>query len=262
MPIASIRAWTVGALRTATRHVRLGRPLPILTGLLRGARWIPDASVRSCWLGTFEAEEQAEFGRVVRTGMRVYDLGANVGYYTLLASRLVGPRGRVIAVEPLPRNLAYLHRHVALNRLANVDIVEAAVADRPGVGRFTETASASENRLGAEGTLKVPITTLTALAERFGPPDVIKIDVEGAEHLVLGGAKELLRGARPTILLSLHNDTARAVCAQIAGELGYAVAPLVGTLPVEANSEWLLTPPAPRKGVAPLPGRGAVPITS
>lgn len=233
-------------LRAAARRVPLDRPLPVLSGPLRGARWIPDATVRSCWLGTFEAEEQERFRRLVRPGMRVYDLGANVGFYTLLASRLVGPTGHVVAVEPLPRNLQFLRRHVALNRAANVDVVAAAVADRPGTGHFTQSAGASENRLGADGTLAVEMTTLPALAERFGPPDVIKMDVEGAEALVLRGSMEFLARTRPTILLSLHDGTGREASNAVVRELGYDASVLVGSLPVDITSELLLTPPPPR----------------
>jgi FkbM family methyltransferase len=67
--------------------------------------------------------------------MTVFDMGANVGCYTILASRLVGATGRVAAFEPLVRNLSYLHRHKELNRAENVQIVPFAVSNRSGVAK-------------------------------------------------------------------------------------------------------------------------------
>ena len=214
----------------------------MISGPLRGARWIPDSTVRKCWLGSFEPEEQRRFVAFVRPGMTVYDLGANVGFYTLLASRLVGPRGRVVAVEPLPRNVRYLERHVVANGAANVTVVNAAVSDVPGLGRFTDDASASENHLDDRGSIPVEMVTLEEIAKRHGPPDLIKMDVEGAEHLVITGGKSLLRRQRPTIFLSLHTETARLACAELCLELGYAIAPLVSDEALQLNPEWLLTP--------------------
>ncbi len=130
--------WLGRAARSTARRIPLDKPLPVMSGPLRGARWIPDSTVRKCWLGTFEPVEQRRFVDFVRPGMTVYDLGANVGFYSLLASRLVGPTGRVIAVEPLPRNIAYLQRHVVANAATNVTIVQGAVSDAPGIGHFTD----------------------------------------------------------------------------------------------------------------------------
>ncbi|HWZ58637.1 MAG TPA: FkbM family methyltransferase, partial [Gemmatimonadaceae bacterium] len=120
------------------RVVPRERPVPILGGPLRGWRWIPAAASHGCWLGTFERAEQDVFARTVRPGDVVYDLGANVGFYTLLAARLAGPTGRVVAFEPVPRNLGYLRRHIALNQCENVTVVAAAVSDRSGTARFRD----------------------------------------------------------------------------------------------------------------------------
>ena len=68
--------------------------------------------------------------------MTVFDIGAHAGYYTLIASKLVGGSGHVVAFEPAPRNLRYLRRHLSLNHVSNVTVLEVAVSDRAGVGRF------------------------------------------------------------------------------------------------------------------------------
>ena len=77
--------------------------VPILTGRLRGRKWIVGSGVHSCWIGSYELEKQLAFARVTPFGGTVLDLGANVGFYTVLAAELVGPSGRVHAFEPVPR---------------------------------------------------------------------------------------------------------------------------------------------------------------
>src|SRR5574341_673203 len=117
------------ALRYPLRWIPHERVVPVLQGRLRGKRWIVGASVHGCWLGSYEYDKQKRFVREIKKGDVVYDIGAHVGFYTLLASELVGPSGQVIAFEPLPRNLGYLHRHLALNSCKNVTVIEAAVGN-------------------------------------------------------------------------------------------------------------------------------------
>lgn len=103
-------------LRAPLRLIPPGTVLPVLQGRLRGARWIVGAGTHGCWLGSYEYGKRRLFERLVRPGQVVWDVGANAGFYTLLASRLVGSTGSVVAIEPLPRNLSYLRRHLELNR--------------------------------------------------------------------------------------------------------------------------------------------------
>src|ERR671919_200683 len=77
--------------------------VPILQGALRGKKWVVGSSTHGCWLGSYEYAMRHLFERTVERGDIVYDVGAHVGFYTLLASVLVGPTGRVLAFEPLPR---------------------------------------------------------------------------------------------------------------------------------------------------------------
>src|SRR3984957_348930 len=90
---------TVGRLlRLPLRVVPRERPVRILGGPLRGWRWVPAAASHGCWLGTFERAEQDVFARTIRPGDVVYDLGANVGFYPLLAEKLPGPRGALVGL--------------------------------------------------------------------------------------------------------------------------------------------------------------------
>ncbi|HEV8435127.1 MAG TPA: FkbM family methyltransferase, partial [Thermoanaerobaculia bacterium] len=109
-------------LRLPLRLVPNGRVVRIKSGPLRGWRWITGSAPHGCWLGTYERDSQRAFMDNVHEGDVVYDIGANAGFFTLLASTLAGPRGLVFAFEPLPRNVALLERHVSLNGCENVRI--------------------------------------------------------------------------------------------------------------------------------------------
>lgn len=166
----------------------------VLTGPLRGAQWIVGAGDHSHWLGTYERGVQDLFCRLLRPGWVFYDVGAHAGYHALLASRLVGPSGRVIAFEPHPLNVARLRRHVALNRTSNLQVFAAAVAARSGSGRLMEGGNSYASRLDPDGPIPVPLTSLDEYAEQSGVvPDAVKIDVEGSESDVIEGAAGILR---------------------------------------------------------------------
>lgn len=223
---------TVGKLlRLPLRAVPRERAVPILGGPLRGWHWIPAAASHGCWLGTFERPEQEAFARTVRPGDVVFDLGANAGFYTLLSAKLAGPTGRVVAFEPVPRNLGYLRRHLAINGCENVTVVAAAVADRLGRARFhdgpahTVGALADEGE-AIEGEYEVDVTTIDDVAGVV--PKVIKIDVEGAEAAVLRGARRVLREVRPILLLSTHSTALREECTALLREARYAIQPMGG----------------------------------
>ena len=138
MNLSAIRRDTlVGRLlRAGLGVLPPGLQVPILQGRLRGKRWIIGASVHGCWLGSYEWEKRRAFERTVRPGAVVFDVGANVGFYTLLASELAGVRGQVVAIELLPRNVSYLRAHLRMNGVTNVTVLEAAVSDQLGTARF------------------------------------------------------------------------------------------------------------------------------
>ncbi len=203
-----------------------GATVAVLQGPLRGARWTIGALNHGCWLGSFEIARQRAFVRLARAGDCVYDIGANVGFYSLLAARLVGPTGRVIAIEPLPRNLEDLRRHLVLNHVSNVTVVAAAVMDRDGTVRM-HVPSPSEAYVDAAGSGDVRAVRLDDLVYRDGypSPNLLKIDVEGAELPVLLGARRVLLEARPTILLSTHSEALRRSCQALLTASGYRLQP-------------------------------------
>lgn len=196
----------------------------ILQGRLRGMRWIAGASTHGCWLGSYELSKQNLITQSVTEGSVFFDIGANVGFYTLLASSSVGPSGTVIAFEPLPSNIKYLERHIELNALENVRLIKAAVSDSSGEGRFAEGPDNCMGKLSDDGTFVVEMVTLDQLITegKVPKPDFLKIDVEGAEFGVLQGATELLLESHPTVFLATHGSRVHRQCIELLESLGYS----------------------------------------
>jgi FkbM family methyltransferase len=146
-----------------------------------------------------EQYETKLFKKLVTKGMTVIDVGANIGYYTLLSARLVGNNGKVYAFEPEPQNYALLVRNIELNDYKNVIPVNQAVSNKMG-----KAALFLNREAGAHGMLPdreniIGVTTVETvnLDEYFKgreyPLDIIKIDVEGAELAVLKGMPNIIR---------------------------------------------------------------------
>ncbi|MGB7539389.1 MAG: FkbM family methyltransferase [Anaerolineales bacterium] len=215
-------------MRLPLRWIPKRAVLPILQGPLRGKKWIAGSGNHGYWLGSYEMEKCTRFAVAVPAGGVVFDLGGNVGYYTLISAVRAGPRGRVFVFEPLPRNLDFLRRHLALNRIGNVTVIDAAVADRSGTVRFAEDASTSKGRIGESGTLEVRSIALDDWIEEglLPAPDLIKIDIEGAELLALRGARRMLAASHPPIFLSTHSGTVHKACLAFLESLAYRAIPL------------------------------------
>ena len=151
--------------------------------------------------GHRRAAEPRETARILRPGDRVLDIGAHHGFEAMLFSKLVGPQGFVLAVEPSPFNAMLAWTQVGLNRADNCEILQAAVGARSGELCISQETNARVSYSG----LTVPAFTADELSSKYGPFTAMKIDVEGFEHEVLKGATELL-ASRPKILLELHAE--------------------------------------------------------
>jgi FkbM family methyltransferase len=197
--------------------------VPIVQGRLRGLRWVVGAGNHGCWLGSYEVAMQRRFASEVVAGQVVYDVGANVGFYSLLAARCVGATGRVFAFEPLPENLEYLKRHVTLNALDQIAIEPVAVCEVTTTLQFTRGNNSCTGRLDTVGDLKVKALALDDFVfdEGHPPPDLVKIDVEGAEVRVLQGARRLLEGRRPLLFLATHGAARYQECCTLLRDAGY-----------------------------------------
>ena len=162
----------------------------------------------------WNAEEYAAMKARVRPGATVLDVGANVGAYTLLFATWAGPEGRVFAFEPAEASRAGLQRHLALNDLsARVTVRPEAVSDTDGVVTFLDAGTSGDNRIvsaRADGARHVPSTTIDTFCSQMRiAPDLIKIDIEGAELAALRGARRTIaaRGEALALFVELHPGT-------------------------------------------------------
>ena len=198
---------------------------PVLFGPLRGMRWMAHSAGMGCMAGIYEKKPRHIFKNLIKKGDIVFDIGAHVGFYTLLASKHVGNKGRVFSFEPLPRNISFLKRHVALNNLKNVEIMETALSDKEGKFFFDTSIDSFQGRISAKGDIKVNSTTLDRLVNNGNilPPDLLKIDVEGEEYNLLQGGEKILVKYKPKIILSIHSHELRDKCLFFLKELGYGI---------------------------------------
>lgn len=197
-----------------------GWPLVTEVGGMR-LRLTPRGAIAEqlCREGTFEAQEVALILSLLKPGCTFFDVGANVGLFTLAAARRF-PDARIFAFEPCAATLEILERNLALNGASQVTAVHAALMDRAGTAELQINASGKDglNTLGKSthpacrvvSQEKVPAVTLDDFleAKRLTGVDVMKIDVEGAELLVLQGGQSLLRGPHaPVILYEGYSQT-------------------------------------------------------
>lgn len=172
-------------------------------------------SFRDLQADAYERETSRIFVRIVESGKNVIDLGANIGYYTLLASKLVGAKGQVFAFEPLPSNLDYLRKNIELNNCSNVVIVPAAAGNFTGDGSFQLYADPTlghllRNNHPKENVMHVPTVRLDDFLARQGWPriDIIKADLEGGEVDALSGMTETCdRNPDVKLLLEYNSKT-------------------------------------------------------
>ena len=221
--------------------------LRVLQGPLRGRRWIVGSATHGSWLGTYEREKQRRFARAISAGGVVFDLGANVGLYTMIAAIGAGETGRVFAFEPLPRNVAFLRMHLRLNGIGNVEVVEAAVSDVAGTIAFDERGGPALGGISPGGTLRVATVTLDDLVATAAvpPPDVLKIDIEGGELHALRGAHKVLEEARPVVFLATHGSRLHVECHAFLESRGYVVETLAPMDSVQGGE--LLARPGPAR---------------
>jgi FkbM family methyltransferase len=207
-----------------SRGVVLRRRLPVDLG--GTALFVsPDASLRF-WRRSLEAVDPGLLAlcrELVTTGRSVWDVGANVGVFAFGAAHLTGPSGAVLAVEPDPGLAALLRRSAASAAGGSaVKVVNAAICDRPGTaelviarrGRATNHLAGvpgSSQTGGRRGSVRIAATTLDALLADHRAPDLVKIDVEGAEHLCLAAAARVLREVRPLLLCEVSAQNHAAV---------------------------------------------------
>jgi FkbM family methyltransferase len=192
-------------------------------------------------LGTSEPEVQDAVRGLVKPRDVVYDIGANVGFYTVLTGRLVGPAGAVYAFEPLADTAKAARRNADLNGFTHVTVLTNAVGRRAGRVKLALREESTWAKLADESTtgptVDAEMVAIDDLVEAgtIRPATFVKIDVEGAELEVIEGMRRTIAAHRPVILCEMHGKNA-AFQALMDG-LGYDVRALEGELPL-AQASW------------------------
>lgn len=183
--------------------------------------------------GAGEPEVQEALREHLRPGMIFYDIGANIGLFSLLAARLVGKEGRVVAFEADPEIAARLREHVARNVFGRITVEEKAMWSEPRTVFFarTDPATSPDRGLGhvvsarGAGTIQVNAESLDEYTRTQPAPDFLKCDVEGAEIDVFRGAQLLLKEKRPGIICEMHSEENHRVLLEEFAKLGYSCKP-------------------------------------
>lgn len=207
--------------------------------------------------GRYEVAVQRATARVTGRGSVVFDIGANIGFHTLVAAALVGPNGRVYALEPEPACAAIIAANCRANGLAQVEVLNVAAWSEAGQTHLIVPASSGAEHAILADVAGVPreiygdagaTTELVSVddlvaREAVPAPSVVKMDVQGAEVEVLKGMSTTLDEARPTLICELH-DTHDAVADELSSH-GYAMRHLDGrALQSGERPGWILAEPA------------------
>lgn len=225
-------------------------PVEVASGGLAGTRLVLDLqSEKDLWLGTYEMNLQAAVAELVRPGMVVYDVGANIGYISALLAKTVGQSGRVFAFEPFPENLERLRMNLEASGLADrVVVVWKAVVDHAGDVSFLVGASGATGKVAgsagrqarpSQAEIRVPAISLDEFVYQDGQPapDVIKMDIEGGEVLAIPGMRRMLAEHHPVILLEVHGaESAQAAWTGLTAA-GYQLSRMATGFPVIPSLE-------------------------
>ena len=207
-------------LRKALSPLVAGVPVRIRSGPNAGVRWSLAAAGRHR-SGAFEAARVETILSLIRPGDCVWDIGAHHGYVSRAVSRAVGPQGHVYALEPSRYNFALLRRHAAWNAPGNLTPMNVGVAAAPGRVEFGGAGSSQTFRIGG-GTERVELTSLEVMTGALRAPDVVKLDVEGAEGETLrAGARHLPPSA--ALIVSIHSLQDYGATVQALGAVGFAL---------------------------------------
>lgn len=209
----------MGFLGTLQRRVFGSTASTIRTGPAAGLRFDPGPSNPAYATGDNELPVQQLLQQRLRPGAVLFDIGANVGFLSVVGARLVGSAGLVYAFEPVPANAALVRRNATINHLDQIQVIEIAVGDRSGTAKLVLAEYSGGAALAgvdpppdAAGEIEVEVATVDQLVERgYRPPSFVKIDVEGAELLVLKGMEQVCTRNRPDILYELDGPTEEAL---------------------------------------------------
>jgi FkbM family methyltransferase len=208
--------------RHATKWLLSPLMLKIRSGPLEGRKWKASSGIRFI-KGTYEPKNVQAIQNTVQEDDIAYDVGAHVGYFSVLMGDIVGSGGKVIAFEPRGLNLGYLQRHISVNNCDNIKIVSKALGDHSGHAKLETRTGSGTGYVSDTGDEDIEITSIDELVESgaLPPPTFLKIDVEGGEMAVLRGAQKVIESQRPRMILATHGDAIDAECRALLTEWNY-----------------------------------------
>lgn len=196
--------------------------LKIRHGPLKGRKWIISTG-RNFLLGRYEAQKTETIVKLVQPGDIIYDIGAHVGYYSLIMAQRAEIEGHVYAFEPRPLNLDFLKKHIHINNFPNISVLPFCVGDTQGNVKFNARVGTGRGYISKNGNLSAEMISIDHAVKEglLRPPSIMKIDVEGSELLVLRGALRTIELYKPKIMLAVHSEKLEKQCRQKLEPLGY-----------------------------------------
>ncbi len=223
----------------------------ITKGFGSGLIWTHKVSDLRYLLGEYEPELAIWLKSKMEQGYSFIDIGANAGYFSLLASKYSKSKTqRIIAVEPIKENLRLISNHIELNHLNSIEVLPIAVADNDRVVEFSASSNLAANTYSETSSLhknspKIPIEAkcLDSICDKLELKNfVVKIDVEGAELDVLKGAKNTLIIHKPELMLATHECHSKGVerdCIDFLKKLNYHCEPIKEEKFVPGQQDYL-----------------------
>lgn len=226
------------------RYVLRRKFIPVMAGPLKGYLW-STAYNYDYLTGEYEDKETlGTFYSWLKPDTVFYDLGANVGYYAFMANQVIS-NGSIYSAEPIPENIAVFRSHMELNRQKirhqNIHLLTCAISDEEKEVYFSNDQSRIEGNtyVGKNANGHIPGSQLLVqchsvdglVKKGYPAPDIIKIDVEGAEYDVLRGARHTLETKKPRIMLATHDYHLPGVqqqCKDLLKSLGYQLTVVPG----------------------------------
>ena len=205
----------------------------IKTGHGKGLIWTHKISDLRYLTGDYEPEIADYISRKATEGFSFIDVGANAGYYSLLAAaKAKDPSQVILAIEPMAENIALIKKHIDLNKFIQIEVLPYAAADSDRELEFSAAPNLAANTYNSESAffqnapkIKIQAKSLDTMCGSYSFKKLlVKIDVEGAEADVLKGAFNLLKTCKPEIILATHECHVRGVeatCLSILREAGY-----------------------------------------
>lgn len=222
--------WVSPIIKFASNRLATGE-VTIQRGVGAGLRFDVTNGFPGYYLGTTEPEEQSLLQNLIVPGDTFYDIGAHTGFYSTIAGRLVGSTGHVYAFEPFSESASIARKNAQINNFDHIHVIERAVSGETGSAKLSirsdsarNTTTQTENRISQ---VEVSTTTIDNFIAQESPPapDIVMIDVEGAEMDVLSGMEDTIRNFKPTIMCEVHwiHQEFHYFCSQFLEPLDYII---------------------------------------